>query len=400
MKEKESDRYIRVGTTLYKIVQRPLMSGDFIEERRPWNYETLRQDHSKDFISQIEKFDGFCSVPDHVNYQRSIGKFLNQYDPISYAAQQGGCPTVLDFLSHIFGEQLGLGLDYLQLLYLKPLVRLPILLLVSRERNTGKTTFLNFLKAIFAGNMTFNTNEDFRSQFNSDWANKLIVAVDEVLLDRREDSERIKNLSTAISYKAEAKGKDRSEVEFFAKFILCSNNENNPIIIDQGETRYWVRKINPLAKENNQMLNLLKSEIPQFLYYLQHRSLSTKSESRMWFRHDLLVTDTLRKIIQYNRSKVEIEMLNIISEIMQVKQLDVFRFCIGDMNNMLQLRQLKAEGGQIRKILQNKWELQPQEPTYYIAFYFAYDDEILEKRKTSRIYSITKDILDKLMLEC
>lgn len=400
MKEKESDRYIRVGTTLYKIVQRPLMSGDFIEERRPWNYETLRQDHSKDFISQIEKFDGFCSVPDHVNYQRSIGKFLNQYDPINYAPQLGDCPTIIDFLSHIFGKQIELGLDYLQLLYLKPLVRLPILLLVSRERNTGKTTFLNFLKAIFAGNMTFNTNEDFRSQFNSDWANKLIVAVDEVLLDRREDSERIKNLSTAISYKAEAKGKDRSEVEFFAKFILCSNNENNPIIIDQGETRYWVRKVNPFEKENNQILALLKSEIPHFLYYLQHRSLSTKSESRMWFRHDLLVTDTLRKIIQYNRSKVEIEMLNIISEIMQVKQLDVFRFCIGDMNNMLQLRQLKVEGGQIRKILQNKWELQPQEPTYYTAFYFAYDDEILEKRKTSRIYAISKEVLDKLMLEC
>jgi hypothetical protein len=49
MKEenKDSDRYIRVGTTLYKIVRRPLMSGDFIEERRVWNYETLRQDHSK-----------------------------------------------------------------------------------------------------------------------------------------------------------------------------------------------------------------------------------------------------------------------------------------------------------------------------------------------------------------
>lgn len=400
MIEKESDRYIRVGTTLYKIVQRPLMSGDFIEERRSWNYETLRQDHSKDFISQIEKFDGFCSVPDHVNYQRSIGKFLNQYDPINYKPIEGKCSVVLDFLVHIFGEQIELGLDYLQLLYLKPLVRLPILLLVSRERNTGKTTFLNFLKAIFAGNMTFNTNEDFRSQFNSDWANKLIVAVDEVLLDRREDSERIKNLSTAISYKAEAKGKDRSEVEFFAKFILCSNNENNPIIIDQGETRYWVRKVNPLEKENNQILALLKSEIPHFLYYLQHRSLSTKSESRMWFRHDLLVTDTLRKIIQYNRSKVEIEILNIISEIMQVKQLDVFRFCIGDMNNMLQLRQLKVEGGQIRKILQSKWELQPQEPTYYTAFYFAYDDEILEKRKTSRIYAISKEVLDKLMLEC
>ena len=400
MKEEIEEKYLRVGTTLYKIVKRPLMSGDFIEERRVWNYDTLRQDHSKDFISQIEKFDGFCSVPGHVNYQRSIGKFLNQYDPVNYLPQSGECPVILNFLTHIFGEQIELGLDYLQLLYLKPLTRLPILLLVSKERNTGKTTFLNFLKAIFAGNMTFNTNEDFRSQFNSDWANKLIVAVDEVLLDRREDSERIKNLSTAISYKAEAKGKDRSEVEFFAKFILCSNNENNPIIIDQGETRYWVRKVNSLEKENNRILDLLKSEMPQFLYYLQHRELSTKSESRMWFRHELLVTDALRKIILYNRSKVEIEILNIVSEIMQIKELDKFRFCIGKIINMLALRQLKTEGGQIRKILQNKWELQPEAPTYYTAYYIAFDDEILEKKKTSRIYTISKELLDRLMLEC
>ncbi|MDR2948336.1 MAG: DUF5906 domain-containing protein [Prevotella sp.] len=400
MKEKDTERYIRVGTTLYKIVRRPLMSGDFIEERRTWNYETLRQDHSKDFISQIGKFDGFCSVPGHVGYKRNIGRFLNQYDPIPCQPVPGDCPLVLEFLRHIFGEQLEPGLDYLQLLYLKPLVRLPILLLVSKERNTGKTTFLNFLKAIFAGNMTFNTNEDFRSQFNSDWANKLIVAVDEVLLDRREDSERIKNLSTAISYKAEAKGKDRSEVEFFAKFILCSNNENNPIIIDQGETRYWVRKVNPLEKEINNILDMLKSEIPQFLYYLQHRELSTRSESRMWFRHDLLITDALRQIIQYNRSKVEIEILNIISEIIQVKKIDTFRFCIGDMMNMLGLRQVRTESGQVRKVLQNKWGLQPEPPAYYTAYYFACDDEILEKKKTSRIYTVTKESLDKLILEC
>ena len=35
----------------------------------------------------------------------------------------------------------------------------------------------------------------------------LLICVDEVLLNRREDSERIKNLSTARSYKAEAKGR-------------------------------------------------------------------------------------------------------------------------------------------------------------------------------------------------
>lgn len=51
--------------------------------------------------------------------------------------------------------------------------------------------------------------------------------MDEVLLNRREDTERLKNLSTALTYKVEAKGKDRYEVPFYTKFVLCSNNERN-----------------------------------------------------------------------------------------------------------------------------------------------------------------------------
>ena len=126
--------------------------------------------------------------------------FLNLYEPIEHKPHAGGLFPLSDSLMrHIFGEQYELGMDYLQLLYLQPTQKLPIvLLLVSEERNTGKSTFLNFLKAVFENNVTFNTNEDFRSQFNSDWAGKLLIVVDEVLLNRREDSERLKNLSTTF----------------------------------------------------------------------------------------------------------------------------------------------------------------------------------------------------------
>ncbi|KAA6320737.1 hypothetical protein EZS27_029531 [termite gut metagenome] len=347
--EKDSGQYIRVATTLYKIVRRPLMSGDFIEERRVWNYETLRQDHSKDLISQIRKYDGFCSAPDHIDYKRTIGTFLNQYEPVPCQPAPGDCPLTLGFIRHIFGEQMEMGLDYLQLLYLKPLAKLPIILLVSTERNTGKTTFLNFLKAIFAGNMSFNTNEDFHSQFNSDWANKLIVGVDEALLDRREDSERIKNLSTALSYKAEAKGKDRQEVEFFAKFVLCSNNETCPIIVEKGETRYWVRKIHPIGNKDTEMLDNLKTEIPQFLNLIKNRTLSTKKESRMWFRHDLLVTDALRRIITHNRGKVENEMLVIISELMQIQGTEEYLFSLNDMFDMVRRNAISTDQAKSEK---------------------------------------------------
>ena len=67
------EKYIRIGTQLYKVVRRPLISGDFIEEKVQWSYETLRQDYGKNNLPEIEKYDGFCSIPDHVNYQRVHG---------------------------------------------------------------------------------------------------------------------------------------------------------------------------------------------------------------------------------------------------------------------------------------------------------------------------------------
>ncbi len=78
MKEKKFDsgKYIRVGTTLYKIVQRPLISGDCIEEKIPWSYETLRQDYGKNDLPEIDKYDGFCIIPDHVNYKQVHGTYL------------------------------------------------------------------------------------------------------------------------------------------------------------------------------------------------------------------------------------------------------------------------------------------------------------------------------------
>ena len=173
----ENEEFIRVGTTLYKLVNQPRLNGGYVKKRIVWNNETLRQDYGKDYLATVPKYDGFCTVPDHVDYRPVVDKFLNLYEPIGHRPQQGEFPCIRSLVRHIFGEQYELGMDYLQLLYLQPVQKLPILLLVSEERNTGKSTFLNFLKAVFQNNVTFNTNEDFRSQFNSDWAGKLLSLI-------------------------------------------------------------------------------------------------------------------------------------------------------------------------------------------------------------------------------
>ena len=195
---KNENPFVRVGTALYKIVSQPRLNGGHVKKRIVWNNETLRQDYGKDYLAGVPKYDGFCTVPDHVNYCQVIDNFLNLYEPIGHEPKEGDFSHIQALVRHIFGEQYELGMDYLQLLYLQPVQKLPILLLVSEECNTGKSTFLNFLKAVFRNNVTFNTNEDFRSQFNADWAGKLVIVVDEVLLNRREDSERLKNLTYII----------------------------------------------------------------------------------------------------------------------------------------------------------------------------------------------------------
>ena len=393
------EEYIRVGTSLYKLAHQPLANGTTVLRRIPWSFGTIRQDYGKSHTPPIKKYDGFCTMPSHTDYHKEIDGFYNLYEPITHVPVEGEFPDIIKLMRHIFGEQFELGLDYMQLLYRQPTQKLPILLLVSEERNTGKTTFLNFLKAVFQDNTTFNTNEDFRSQFNADWAGKLLIVVDEVLLCRREDSERLKNLSTAQTYKVEAKGKDRQEVNFFAKFVLCSNNELFPVIIDMGETRYWVRKVMRLDSDDTNFLQKLKEQIPAFLYYLQHRPLSTTKESRMWFNPALIRTEALERIMQSNCNHTEIDIVELLRTIMESQNVDKISFIPQDLLPLLSLNGVKVELWHIRKVVKELWRLKPA-PNALSYTTYQYDYSKPSKygaiNRVGRFYTVTKEFLDTL----
>lgn len=392
------EKYIRVGTLLIKLVMRPLISGDYVEEKVPWSYETLRQDYGKHNLPEVEKYDGFCIIPSHTDYRKVHGTYLNQYEPLPYQPTPGEFPHIRSFLAHIFGEQIEIGYDYLQLLYTRPTQMLPILLLVSNERNTGKTTFLRLLKIIFGKNATFNTNEDFRSQFNADWANKLLILVDELLLNKMEDTEKIKNLSTAGDYKMEAKGKDRREIEFFAKFVLCSNNEKNPIIIPQEEVRFWVRRVEPVGSDDIRLREKMGKEIPHLLDFLLHRKLSTRQESRMWFAPVLLETPALLKIKKYNTNKVEIEIATYCAEVMEKRSEEKVACCPKDLLESVREAGLKADLLQIRGIFKDSWGLRSDENSDYTFYHIGTDGELFPMRKKGRYYEVTRSLVDRLLL--
>lgn len=356
--------YLRIGTDYYKICNVPLLSGDTIKSLIKWSKGEIMTDFGKEFLKEIKKYDGFIIIPDHKNYEQEINGFYNEYEKVNHKLSEGKFTQTELFLKHIFKNQYNIALDYLTIIWQHPSQILPILCLVSEERNTGKTTFLKWLKLVFQGNMTINKNEDFRSRFNSDWASKLIIAVDEVLLDKKEDSERIKNLSTANNYKIESKGKDKVETTFFGKFILCSNNEENFIQIDSNEIRYWVVKVVSIVAEDVNMLQNLEKEIPHFLHYINNRKIVAEQKTRMWFTKQQIYTAALDKVVKGNKTYLSQEIREIIIDDFVSFEVDVLKYTASDLLEKLSKGTIRTTRFKISDCLKMDYKLTPTNGSY------------------------------------
>lgn len=397
--------YIRVGTSYFKIIDKPLISGDKVKVMVRWNRETIISDHGKSFLNNILKLDGFCCIPNHFGYKQIVDDFYNTYNelPVQPIAKEFSfdeleklIPNSLQFIQHIFGEQKEFGLDYIKLLYEKPTQTLPILCLVSKERSTGKSSFIKWLKAIFGMNMTYIKGDSFGSQFNSDWASMLIVAIDEVFFDKKEITERLKYLSTTDKDKIEAKGKDRQEIEFFAKFILCSNNEDNFIQIDEEEIRFWIRKIRPIQTEDVFFLKKLYKEIPYFLKFLQTRKYFSERKTRMWFKPEQIMTASLLKLV--NRNKDEIFILELLHECFEKMDEQELKVAPNDLYLLLrrQNSKISISANEIRNILK-RWNFSPEDNTKsYQGIELLSHGEFVKVDRRGRFYTIKKILFYKL----
>lgn len=328
MVPKELKNYIRVGDYYFEIIKVPLIREPTETEERmePRLKGTIIDDFGRAKLRDIPRYKAFINLPSHDNYQRVIMDCYNRYYPLAYTPEPGiPWPHIQDLIMHIFGpeddreDQYQMGLDYLQLLYQKPLQILPILCLVSEERETGKSSFLNLLRAIFSNNMVIVGSSEMQSPFNAITSQKLLVGVDESEMgDNAQVTERLKFLSTALQAPMQKKGLDHQEVENFTKFILCSNDETHFMRVQKGENRLWVRRISPIdiRKKVANIYKLFRDEIPGFLAYINTRKLSTEGKtSRMWFTAEEIHTKALDKVTQEQTSSVEKTIRTIVQDL-------------------------------------------------------------------------------------
>lgn len=400
--------YLRVGPHYYKRIMITNAHDEFEEMLKPWAIGEIGRDYGKDFIKQIPRYDSFVNKPNNSGeYQRVItsnhngimSNLFNIYHPVDWEPVAGEWPTIEKFLKHIFsacnidGEILyEFGLDYIQLSYLKPRQRLPILALVSSERNTGKSTFLDFLKLIYGANMAILDNQRFNPKFTSHFAGKLFVAIDEghIPLHDKTTKEMIKNMATGKVMWLEGKGANAEVVENFTHLLFCSNNERNFMQIDPGENRFAVLKVPSYrkkgVKDDPDMLDKMRKEVPGFLNFLQNRRLHyPEKTTRFWFPDEVYITEALQIVMDKTKSTIEKELDDWLNDAFHNFPEIELNYTLDDIHTELnKSAEYKFPKSKIKDLLAENYNITPGPSLRYT--YFTTDDkgEPVEHKKKGR----------------
>jgi hypothetical protein len=333
VKHEDADKFMRIGPDWVKVVTKANKYGDLLEEIIPWKISEITRDYKKfpDFLDQVQKYDDFCNEPCfNGDYKRVHQSNFNLCAPIVWEPAKGSIAASVSFLKHIFqgqgtinlndqgipesedlivGDQFSIALDYLSLLLQKPKHMLPVPILVSKENGTGKSTFLKWLQTIFGSNMSILGNEQFKMKFNAHYITKFIIAIDEGFLevDKKAEKERLKQLVTADSAFVEFKGMNVKSINYYGKLIICSNDADRVMKIDEGESRWFVVKV-PVVPEDMKDPDLelkLKNEVNAFIHYLSHRQIFHPRKDRLWFKPEWFLTEQFKLIVNETKNRID-----------------------------------------------------------------------------------------------
>lgn len=393
--------YIRVGGDYFKIIEKVDRYGGKNKLLKVWKKDEIKEDHTKHLIKMIYKYDDFTIIPNNKVFIPVENNCYNLYSQFPHSEVMEDVlsteiPFSLGVMNHIFGEQIDLGLKYIKILYENPKQILPILALVSTERGTGKTTFLNWIHMIFSENAILISPADLTSHFNSIYATKNIIMVDETVIEKSASTEKLKSIATAKSISVSQKFISEYSIPFFGKVILCTNKEHDFIRIDEEEIRFWVRKIKPVTDLNTNIENNLFDEIPKFLKFLSQLPAIDLTKSRMVFTQEEIQTSNLNKVKEESRSGLFKELEMIIDDYFNQNSFDSFLAIPKDIKDKFFNHNNQISIAYIRKVIKEEMKLEALPMQRYNPFA---EISLNEKTGTPFQFHRKTEIVEKQLVE-
>lgn len=394
---RDTELIFRIGTDWMKKVEVPDKHGLLQEEVVPWSKGAISEDYPKNrfpgFEDKLKRYDAFCNVPSFNGaYRREHNGCYNLCNPFMHQAETGSIENTLRFLKHVFGgeglvqnlgtpenprwiecaslgDQFTVALDWLTIFHRRPTQMLPVPILVSKEYRTGKTTFLKWLRGMYGTNMAILNNEQFKMRFNGHYITKMLIAIDEGFLDvdKKAEKERLKQMVTGDSAYLEHKGVNLKAFPYYGKLILCSNDADSVMKMENDENRWFVVKVSTIPENmlDPDMEQKLLQEIPAWVDFLNKRPIYHPRESRLWFRDDYFITEQFLRIVENTKTRVEKNIDELFRDLFmkyELSELRLDRAAICDMLN--EISKYKIDQQEVKRYLDDKLGYKLERPRW------------------------------------
>jgi len=313
--------YIRVGTKYFNNSEGKL---------ELWNSETLKADFGTQVIREFpvsHKYLKFVNQIDYLNPITRIGRNYNLFTKPVWNPTEGDFPTTKTLLRRVFGEcgddQIEEGYDYIQLAITNPSQILHALVLTSKDRETGKDTYMEWLQFLFGNeNVYIGMIDEFLDGFNGSFASKHFICLNEVKISgmNKQAIQKLKTWTTQKTVNRNDKGQQITTIDYWGRLVLATNFAQDFMEIEDEENRFWIRTMPFLDKKGKDFdphfMEKLKAEVPHFLHFILNRKLKhDQKQSRFWLPQDITNTTGLRLVQQSNKSPLYYEIQVVVEDL-------------------------------------------------------------------------------------
>ncbi|MDZ7607205.1 MAG: hypothetical protein U5K79_16810 [Cyclobacteriaceae bacterium] len=114
----------------------------------------------------------------------------------------------------------------------------------------------------------------------------------------------------------------------------------------------------------------------------------------MWFTSKQLQTDALRRVMRRSRNWLEVEMMEILTGLMEDFELESISFCVNDLIPILSKSGFKSLRQAILKVLRDDWQLSPMTNAFpYTRYMILSDGTMVTGESKGRYDNFTRSSL-------
>ena len=325
-----------------------------------------------DGIHSFPNYTDYCNKPEHVNYRRVIGSYVNLYNDVQWENLnicEGPTKHWDEIIEHLFGkneyedDQTDYIYLWLYLLLAKPTQKLHQLVLYG-EPGSSKSFFAQCIHWMIKDNYVKRNLQDLSGTFTSSWATKLLIHINEPSGDvklKEKVYNAMKDIVDSPTIKYEEKGGQPTEVDCVIKFLVTTNDPD-AVLMKSEDRKIWARWSSALKEhqKKDNFNNLVQAELPHIIWKILNRKRSQKRSECNNFYINRRITDTygFKSMVQGNLSDIGLKMQAYLDNMFaNDKGLKVAHLHLGELSEAISTRTERISAKAIGKELKNLYKL-------------------------------------------